>query len=160
MENNDYAVCNMLQSLDNAITYASFAGIEKWIIVEKIKQMKEELCSTLVELGLMVDETIIKNLKEFIDNVESDLTKIGDEFESVEEVIQKYRLYIFEKEGERNDYGDYWFNTFDGELSGRISYDEDDDRYYVGREVEIYDERINDWAWSYDRRTERCTRSN
>jgi hypothetical protein len=92
----------------------------------------------------------IERLKEFVKNLNSDLTKIGDEFKDVEDVIRKHKLYVFEKDGERNEYGDYWFNTSDGEFSGRISYDEDDDRYYVANDIQIWSDNAQDWVWEFD----------
>jgi hypothetical protein len=155
---NEQAIRDMLTSMNNVRTYASYLTICRDEIEEEADNLRQQFCKALVKYGLVLEYAKIERLKEFIENLESDLAKIGDEFKDVEDVIKKYRLYIFEKEGERNDYGDYWFNTPDGNFSGRISYDEDDDRYYIGHELQIYDTYSADWVWCYDRNTDVCKR--
>lgn len=158
MEDNGYAIRNMLTSMRNVRVYASYLAMCREEIEIEVDKIQEQFLKTLAKYGLILEYSKIEELKEFIENLESDLAKIGDKFKDVEDVIEKYRLYIFEKEGERNDYGDYWFNTPDGDFSGRISYDEDDDRYYVGHELQIYDDYSADWVWCYDRNTDVCDR--
>jgi hypothetical protein len=87
----------------------------------------------------------IRQLREFVHKLSSDLNKIGDEFANIEEVIRKQQLYIFEK-----DEVGYWFNSPDGEFSGIIAYDESNDSYYVARNIQIYDDIAKDWGYDFD----------
>lgn len=156
MEDNDYAVFNMIQSMENVRTYASWLSSEKSSALVEIDKLRRELRAILINHKLKENDYIqakVREVKDFITALDKSLTQIGDKFEDVNDVIRAHRLYIWEQESDNV----YWFNTPDGEISGRIVYNEVLDCYEVSRKIQIYDEDTCDWGFEYDSASDTIT---
>lgn len=85
---------------------------------------------------------LAKRAQAFVDSIKADDGKL-----SLEEVVEKHKLYVYEKEDD-GEYQDWYFNSEDGGFAGCLSREIASGGWYLDHEVDIHDN--DDWTWRYD----------
>jgi hypothetical protein len=140
---NEYAVDNMIQSLRNAKTYASYLDTSRDEVEEEIDKMQEQLRVFLINHAIIPG--LVRQLQEFAEKLQNALNSIGNEYATFEEACSKMQIEIWHEEE-----GYYYFDTVDGLFSGVIWYNMSDDHYEIQQdEYKIYDKETETWRWMY-----------
>jgi hypothetical protein len=141
---NEYAVDNMIQSLRNAKTYASYLDTSRNEVEEEIDKMQEQLRVFLINHAIIPG--LVRQLQEFAEKLQNALHSIGDGYTSFEDVCAKIDIKIVDQ---AQDY--YYFDTADGLFRGVIWFDERNDCFDIlPNEYKIWDEESETWRWMYD----------
>lgn len=85
---------------------------------------------------------LARKAQAFVDTINADDGKL-----SLEEVVEKHKLYVYEKEDD-GEYQDWYFNSEDGDFAGCLSREIASGGWYLNHEVDIHDN--DDWTWRYD----------